>query len=692
MKLQFRWLLLALPTFLLSCGGPPQPPTISSLSPSTALSGATITITGTNFVKEMTGKFGSATVPITFTNDKTATFVVPDNVSGEIPVSVSVPAGTATSSTPLFVGSDYSGAMTIAAINAAMAALPSGVALRLPAGTVPNNPAADLQVIGHSLYGAGATTIIQDNAFFFANPRKLVVKDLAFSGDYTYQVGSADFNASAARAAANISTRRVAYATPSGTVWTNEVVLPPSARVLRPQAASGSAVVFDNVSFTQATTAGGAFGLGSGNYDVEIKNSTMNLNSWSAIIVGEVILSGSTIVTQGNFQVLAQYSSAIVKNSTLRSVTGSISVSATAAAVEISGSTIEAKTVAKDITFLSQGSSVTLFDNPKIEAARNVSIQTIPFGAPNFTDSNAGTNISIKNSTIIADAIAGGADSGTINITSQSGNISLVGNPKLSADSGINAFAVGGKLNLTNNALLETLGATSAITVQNASLGPNTVSGSTPDLNVTISGNTIQTKSSVIASGYTGAFNFNNNTVTANGDNSPTINILGFENKSMTAQGNTLNVTDLNNNSPTNVSIISSKSTTFGPNAVPKATVTISNNTITQAGTSADVFGINTIYATAAFTGNSIVNKGEISLTSNTGSLSASNNTFTALKTPQALTLNASAGTVANPTTLSFTNNTSTNTSMDASGKVIYNTGASNATLTVSGNTGIYNP
>jgi hypothetical protein len=74
------------------------PPTVSSFSPTSGITGSSVTITGTNFVPRATVKFGTLTSPsVTFTSATQLKAVVPDGAVAA-PISVSTAAGSGASS------------------------------------------------------------------------------------------------------------------------------------------------------------------------------------------------------------------------------------------------------------------------------------------------------------------------------------------------------------------------------------------------------------------------------------------------------------------------------------------------------------------------------------------------------------------------------------------------------------------
>jgi plastocyanin len=76
------------------------PPTSSSLTPSSGITGSTVTITGTNYVPRMTVKFGALASPrVTFVSTTQLHAVVPNGDPGPGKISVSDNAGSASSAT-----------------------------------------------------------------------------------------------------------------------------------------------------------------------------------------------------------------------------------------------------------------------------------------------------------------------------------------------------------------------------------------------------------------------------------------------------------------------------------------------------------------------------------------------------------------------------------------------------------------
>ncbi len=111
--------LLASIQFALGGGGGSTAPTITSINPTSALPGASITITGTNFsttANANTVTFGSAAGTVTAATATSLTVTVPSVAAGAVNVTVSV-GGTASNAASFTVNSSGSTAPTITSIN-----------------------------------------------------------------------------------------------------------------------------------------------------------------------------------------------------------------------------------------------------------------------------------------------------------------------------------------------------------------------------------------------------------------------------------------------------------------------------------------------------------------------------------------------------------------------------------------------
>ncbi len=85
-----------------SGGAPPQPPTVSSLSPTSGIHGTSVTITGTNFTSGSTVSFGGVAATATVNSPTQITATVPSG-SGSVNVTVTTSVGTsATGAASLF--------------------------------------------------------------------------------------------------------------------------------------------------------------------------------------------------------------------------------------------------------------------------------------------------------------------------------------------------------------------------------------------------------------------------------------------------------------------------------------------------------------------------------------------------------------------------------------------------------------
>lgn len=79
---------------------PPLPPTITSLSPMSGAAGATVTITGTNFVSGATVSFGgTAGTGVTVVSSTQITCTAPSHANGAVSVTVTTSAGTSSAAT-----------------------------------------------------------------------------------------------------------------------------------------------------------------------------------------------------------------------------------------------------------------------------------------------------------------------------------------------------------------------------------------------------------------------------------------------------------------------------------------------------------------------------------------------------------------------------------------------------------------
>ena len=106
------------------------PVTIVAAVPDAALPGATVTLTGSGFRAGMTLVLDGIPVAASVASDDRLTFTVPDT-----PGYPRIELGAASAERLLFVGADYTGPRTTAALQEALDELPPGIALRLPSGT-----------------------------------------------------------------------------------------------------------------------------------------------------------------------------------------------------------------------------------------------------------------------------------------------------------------------------------------------------------------------------------------------------------------------------------------------------------------------------------------------------------------------------------------------------------------------------
>ena len=140
--------------FLSGCGAPPStdsPPeavALAAVEPNVALPGTTVTLRGSGFVDDLALRVGGQSVAGSLLGPDALSFVVPDT-SG-YPV---IELGEVSGERLLFVGAEYAGDATTAGVQAALDALPPGIALRLPASTITGEY---LVVAERALYGSGS--------------------------------------------------------------------------------------------------------------------------------------------------------------------------------------------------------------------------------------------------------------------------------------------------------------------------------------------------------------------------------------------------------------------------------------------------------------------------------------------------------------------------------------------------------
>ncbi len=127
---------------------PPVAVVLTAAEPNVALPGTTVTLRGSGFVDDLELRVGGLDIVGTLVGPDALTFVVPD--TSAYPV---IELGEATGERLLFVGAEYTGDANTAGVQFALDALPPGIALRLPAGTI----TGEYLVVGErALYGSGS--------------------------------------------------------------------------------------------------------------------------------------------------------------------------------------------------------------------------------------------------------------------------------------------------------------------------------------------------------------------------------------------------------------------------------------------------------------------------------------------------------------------------------------------------------
>lgn len=169
--LTWRGLLTVVSVGLLlpACGAPATPDdttsevVVSAAVPDVALPGATVTLLGEGFTQALTLRVDGMSVPANVESAFRLTFTVPDT-----PGYPRIELGDTGADRLLFVGAAYDGERIAAGVQAALDALPPGVALRLPPGTYAGAfLALDRRwLFGSGAHDAGTVLVLGDSAWF----------------------------------------------------------------------------------------------------------------------------------------------------------------------------------------------------------------------------------------------------------------------------------------------------------------------------------------------------------------------------------------------------------------------------------------------------------------------------------------------------------------------------------------------
>lgn len=659
-------------------------PVISSVAPSAALNGETITLTGSGFVAGATAKVGSVPATINVTNATSATVTIPAGVRGPQTVSVTAPAGTDTSTASVFVGKvlTLDASPSTEDIRQEMIKLPDGSALQLPAATYVKD-ANPLIVLNRALYGAGDTTIIRGDALFFAQGDvPMEISGIKFEdASPNYQFGSGG---------ANTTLRR--QATANGTVVMKNV------KLLRTTPNTGTAVSAPqatNIIFQDSTVQIGTFNLTTfGN--LEFVNSTVQADTAIALVSqggsirveGGSLIGADTVTLQAVFGDLEITGKTPTTGATIRATDGGVNLITPAAGrMTVKYSTLEAKQdIARagggtpDLGFTA-GGRVTLDANVLIKAESNI-VVSLAGAPPPVPGATSGADVFITNNQqITADGVAGGTFTGTMQLVAPAGSLTVTGNQKLESDGPIALVSQFGDVTVTGNPNIRS--ASGGIQVQ----AQGTVLTSPPALNssdLAFNNNALTVASASQFAAAPGTLEMKNNTITSSSTNPGQIQVAAQFSKRVTIQGNTVNMTDTDLNSPT-AFVVQSQS---APNPIPgvtldKTVLTFSNNTFNVQGAPGGSTGVGLqgTWMDATVASNTITTNG-VAILAAVGSpskLNANNNTFS-LGGGQ-FTIQVSGGTATDKSSLTFATNTVSKAS------VTVGVGNADNTVSVTGNT-----